>query len=113
MEGHGLLLWIDSNYALVVALLVFGEEAGHFSPYSAGAALLRESEDGVGSPPALRLVSKEVESNKGKLKRLRMAVEGEYRSTFSTTFATLAVATRSPSHVHCIFVVGTAHTLKL
>ena len=33
-----------------------------------------------------------------------------YLRTFSTTLATLAVATRSPNQVHCIWVVGTAHT---
>ena len=33
-----------------------------------------------------------------------------YRRTFSTTFATLAVATRSPSQLHCIKFVGTAQT---
>ena len=46
--------------------------------------------------------------NKHKLKKLY----GVYLSTFSTTLATLAVATLSPSQLHCISSVGTAHTYE-
>jgi hypothetical protein len=80
--------------------LLLGKERRHLLPDGSGAALLWEAENGIGAPAALDAIPAA-----GTITDRGGGGETErdgHLITFSTTLATLAVATLSPSQEHCM-----------